>query len=376
MSSKRIIDSIPVDDGFVMPAEYEPQRGVWIIFAGDVSWRHAGFPVRQTQVELAKAIVAAGAECYVAVSHRLYLEAQNMFEGIEGVSIYEMTNAMPWPRDCGAITVKNRETGEVRAVDFGYNCWGNTRDQIIDIQADVLVARKMCQYLNIDRYKTPFILEGGSICVDGEGTLITTESCLLNENRNPSMSKEEIEETLREYLGVTKVIWIKVGIDCELGETDGHIDDVCHFIGPAEVVCSYTDDKEHSNYEVLQDAYKTLCEATDAKGRKLTVHKLIASDEMFMTKEEATESFVVQGQYGGEDDRVHFEGFPGVPSYCNFLITNGHIIFPIYGLEDDEKAIQQMEQIVGDRYKVIPVNAREIAWGGGSIHCFTQQVSK
>lgn len=376
MASKKL-STLPMEDGFVMPAEYEPQESVWICIGGvHALWHSGGFPVRRTQVELAKAINEAGTHVNVAVTQDLYLEAEYLFEGMD-VSIYEMSLDNDWPRDMGAITVKNRKTGEIRGVDFLFNGWGGEMSgAMAGWEFDNMAARKMLQIKNLDRYKAEFVFEGGSITADGEGTVITTKSCLLNPNRNPDMTQEEIEKTLHDYLGFEKVIWLDEGIDCGDYETDGHVDDICAFIGPAEVVCCYTENKDNEYYEAFKNCYETLCKATDAKGRKLTVHKLTACKPFAYTKEEAENIVVSPGIGKIPDEKWRKEGDLAVPSYANFLITNGTIIFPIYGLDTDDEAVERMKEIVGERYKVTPVNAHEIALNGGSIHCFTQQVSK
>lgn len=375
--SSQLLSTLPFDDGFVMPAEYEPQEAVWLMVGGLYShWHSGGFPIRATQVELAKAILSAGTKVNIAVPQELYMEVEYIFRGID-VSIYEMTLDNCWPRDSGAITVKNRKTGEVRGVDFKFNAWGGDMHGATVCWAnDDLAARKMLQITQMDRYRAPFILEGGSIAVDGEGTLITTESCLLNPNRNPHLDRAGIEKTLHDYLGIEKVIWLKRGIDLGEGETDGHIDDICAFIGPAEVVCCYTEDKSNEYYETYKECYEMLCQATDVKGRRLKVHKLIACAPYKITKVEAEMVLVSQGVGYEPDGKWRKEGDNAVPSYANFLLTNGSLIFPIYGVETDQAAIDNITEIVAGRYKVIPVNAREISLNGGSIHCFTQQVSK
>ncbi len=375
--ASRLIDSTPFKDGFVMPAEYEPQEAVWIMIGGLYShWHSGGYAIRDTQVKLAKAILEAGTKVNIAVPQNLYMEVEYIFRELD-VSIYEMTLDNCWPRDSGAITVKNRETGEVRGVDFKFTAWGGELHGAQVCWAnDDLAARKMLQITNLDRYKTTFTLEGGSITTDGEGTVITTESCLLNENRNPHLDRAGIEETLKQYLGFEKVIWLKRGIDLGEGETDGHIDDICAFIGPAEVVTCYTEDTTNEYYEIFKECYDALCNATDAKGRKLKVHKLTAAKPFRFTKAEAENVLVSQGVGREPDGKWRKEGDFSVPSYANFLITNGSIIFPIYGLETDEEAIECITKIVDGRYVIRPVNAHEIALNGGSIHCFTQQVSK
>lgn len=377
MAASKLFDTLPVEDGFVMPAEFEPQEAVWLLLATNMeTWYNGGYKARKAQYNLIKAINEAGTHVHIGVPHRMYVTAEMLFEDLD-VTIHEMTEEDCWIRDTGAIFVKNRETGEVRGVDFRFNSYGgDLHGTSVRYADDDMIARKMLHALGVDRYKTNFILEGGSIIGDGEGTVITTESCLLNENRNWRLDRAGIEEKLHEYLGFEKVIWLKEGIDCGEGETDGHIDDICAFIAPGEVVCCYTDDESHDYYEVFKDCYETLYNATDAKGRKLKVHKLPVADSFFLSTEEAENIADMQGVGEEEDGAWREEGEEAVGSYANFLITNGSIIFPIYGLDSDEEAVNTLREIVGDRYVVRPVNMHDIALGGGSIHCITQQQPK
>ncbi len=172
--------------------------------------------------------------------------------------------------------------------DWEFNAWGGLYDGLYFPWAnDDQIGRKVCEIENIDSYRTDgFVLEGGSFHVDGEGTLLTTEMCLLSEGRNPHMDKSQIEKMLGDYLNIDKVIWIKDGIDPE--ETNGHIDDVACFVRPGEVACIWTEDESHPFYREAQEAYRTLCEATDAKGRKLRVHKLCLTKEPVLLKGAAT----------------------------------------------------------------------------------------
>ena len=210
-----------------------------------------------------------------------------------------------------------------------------------------------------------FVLEGGSIHVDGEGTVITTEMCLLSPGRNPELSKEDIEGYLREYLNVEKVIWIKDGIDPD--ETNGHIDDVACFIRPGEVACIWTDDEDNPFYEAAHAAYDTLSQATDAKGRQLKVHKLtMPKVPTYMSQEEVDAIDVVEGTLPRTTDDY------AIASYMNFLIVNDAIIFPQYGDEYDDLACEQVQAMFPDR-EIVGVPTREIAYGGGNIHCITQQ---
>ena len=200
--------------------------------------------------------------------------------------------------------------------------------------------------------------------MDGEGTLITTEMCLLSQGRNPHMTKEEIGEQLKQYLDLDKIIWLRDGIDPE--ETNGHVDDLVCFARPGEVICIYTDDPGHPFYQAAQEAYRTLCDATDARGRRLVVHKLC------MTKKPVTpgEDFCIDVT----EDAVPRSGDDiCIASYANFLITTGGVIVPQYDDENDALALKQLAEIFPDR-KVVGVRTREIVYGGGNIHCITQQL--
>ena len=231
---------------------------------------------------------------------------------------------------------------------------------------DALVGLKVADLAGVDRYRPDsFVLEGGSIHVDGEGTVMTTEMCLLSEGRNPELSKEQIENYLCEYLGVDKVIWIKDGIDPE--ETNGHIDDVACFVRPGEVACIWTDDEDNPFYEAAHAAYETLSNATDAKGRALKVHKLTMPKEpVYMTQEEVDAIDVVEGTIPRTTEDVC------IASYMNFLIGNDFVLVPQYDDEYDEMALQQVQQMFPER-EVVGVPTREVVYGGGNIHCITQQ---
>lgn len=367
----------PYEDGFVMPGEFEPQEAVWLMLASNLeTWYNGGYRAREAQVNLVRAINEAGTHVNLGVPHRLFVTAEKLFDGLD-VTLYEITTEDCWVRDTGAIYVKNRESGEIRGVDFKFNAYGGElHGTSIRYADDDMIARKMLQASGHSRYRTSFILEGGSINTDGEGTVLTTESCLLNENRNKELSREEIENELKNYLGFEKVIWIPEGIDTDEGETDGHIDDLCAFIAPGEVVTCYTEDKNHAHYEIFRKCYDILSKATDAKGRKLKVHKLTVADPFYLNGEEAMNITDMQGVGHEPDGAWREEGEPAVGSYANFLITNGSIIFPIYGLDTDDEAVECMRKIVNDRFVVRPVNMHDIALGGGSIHCITQQQPK
>ena len=230
---------------------------------------------------------------------------------------------------------------------------------------DDLVARKVLEIEGRDRYRAPLVLEGGAIHVDGEGTLITTEECLLNPNRNPHLDKGQLEILLHEYLGMTSVIWLGKGVVDD--ETDGHVDNLCCFARPGEVVLTWTDNKRDPQYRVSQDAYERLMGARDAQGRRLKVHKLQQPGPLYRTREEAQTSTL------STDDAPRPAGERLAGSYVNFYIGNSTVVVPLLDARRDRRCRAHAAQIFPER-RVIGVQAREILLGGGNIHCITQQV--
>ncbi len=359
------INSTPKKDGFRMPGEFEQQEQIFMIWPDRPdNWRNGGKPAQEAFKNVAAAI-SEFEPVTMLVSPAQYTNARNRLP--EQIRVVEMTNNDSWVRDCGPTFVKN-DQGDLRAVDWDFNAWGGLVDGLyFPWDQDELVAQKVCELERVDSYKTAgFVLEGGSIHVDGEGTVMTTEMCLLSEGRNPHMTKEEIEDMLKEYLNCEKVIWLKDGIDPD--ETNGHIDDVACFVAPGEAACIWTEDPEDPFYEVAQQAYDILSSATDAKGRKLKVHKLTTTKEPVRIGKDFDIDYV-EGTVPRE------EGELCIASYMNFLIVNGGVIVPQYEDENDALALEQVQAMFPDR-KVVGVNTREVVYGGGNIHCITQQMPK
>lgn len=359
------LQSTPKKDGFRMPGEFEPQEQIFMLWPERPdSWRNGGKPAQEAFKNVATAI-SEFEPVTMLVSPGQYANARNRLP--DQVRVVEVTNNDSWVRDCGPTFVKS-DAGELRAVDWEFNAWGGLVDGLyFPWDQDDMVARKVCEMENIDTYRTDgFVLEGGSIHVDGEGTVMTTEMCLLSEGRNPHLAKEEIEDMLKEYLNSEKVIWLKDGIDPE--ETNGHVDDVACFVAPGEVACIWTEDPEDPFYEVAQQAYEILSNATDAKGRKLKIHKLTTTKKPVLLSGDFDIDYV-DGTIPRE------EGELCIASYMNFLIVNGGVIVPQYEDENDALALEQVQTMFPDR-KVVGVNTREIVYGGGNIHCITQQMPK
>ena len=362
----KLIDSTPRKDGYRMPGEYEPHEACWMLWPQrpDV-WRLGGKPAQYAFAEVAKAI-SRFEPVIVGVNGDQYENACNMLP--DCVRVVEISNNDSWMRDCGPTFVKN-DRDDVRGVDWRFNAWGGLEyGAYFPWDKDAQVCRKVCEIAGKDMYKLPdFVLEGGSIHSDGEGTALVTEECLLHPGRNPHLNKAQIEEKLKEYLNVEKVIWLKRGI--YLDETNGHVDNICCFARPGEVLLAWTDDESDPQYEISAECLALLESETDAKGRPIKVHKLHVPRPVLITREEEAGVDVKAGSI----PRV--EGERLAASYVNFYFANGGIVMPLFGDPGDEPALAKMREIFPDR-EVVGVYAREIILGGGNIHCVTQQQPK
>ena len=362
--SKKITESTPKQDGFRMPGEFEPHKGCWMVWPERTdNWRLGGKPAQQAFVAVAEAI-ANFEEVTMCVSQRQFQAARE--ELSDCIRIVEMSNDESWMRDIGPTFVVNDE-GEVRGIDWRFNAWGGLVDGLyFPWDKDDMVAKKVCEIEGKDYYSLEeFILEGGSIHSDGDGTAIVTEACLLHESRNPQLDKEGIENTLKEYLGVEKVLWLPNGI--YLDETNEHVDNVVHYCAPGVLVLGWTDDESDPQYPFSKAAFDYLSNETDAKGRKLEIHKIHIPNEVLITKEESEGVDSVDGTLPRE------EGDRQAASYANFYIANDAVILPLFDDEEyDKKAIETLEKVFPDR-EIVGIYAREIILGGGNIHCITQQ---
>lgn len=361
------INGIPKNDGFRMPAEFEPHSGSYIIWPERTdNWRNGAKPAQQTFLNVINTI-AKYEPITVCVSENQYSNVLGLVNN-KNIKVVEMSNNDSWIRDCGATFIVN-DKGQMRAVDWNFNAWGGLIDGLyFPWDKDDKIASKMCELERVDRYRLDdFVLEGGSIHTDGEGTLLVTEECLLSEGRNPHLNKEEIEKILMDYLNVSKILWIPRGIFND--ETNGHVDNICNFVKPGVVVLAWTEDENDPQYEISKEAFDYLSNETDALGRKLEIHKLHIPSPVLITKEESLGVDAVDGTLPrNENDRM-------AASYVNYYTINGAILLPIFNDKFDELAIKQLSELYPDRV-IEPILAREILLGGGNIHCITQQVPK
>ena len=345
-----------------MPAEWEPHAGCWMLWPKRRdTWRKGGKPAQLAFVELAHEI-SRFEPVTVGVNPDQFRNARALMP--QQIRVLELPNNDAWIRDSGATFVVN-DAGNVRGVDWMFNAWGGLQKMMyFPWDLDELVAQKMLEIANLDRYRAPLIMEGGSFHVDGEGTLITTEQCLLHPNRNPQLSRADVEQHLRDYLGINHIIWLGRGVFED--ETDGHVDNLCCFTRPGVVALSWTDDRNDPQYERSDEAYEGLRSAKDAKGRMLEIHKIHQPEPMTMTKEEAVGLDIVDSAM----PRPEGERLAG--SYINFYIANGAIIAPQFGDPQDQRALQKLDGLFPNA-QIVGVAAREILLGGGNIHCITQQ---
>jgi agmatine deiminase len=345
-----------------MPGEFEPHQGTWMIWPERTdNWRWGAKPAQAAFVEIAR-VISSFEPVSMCVSPEQYLNARHVLPA--QVRLVEMTSNDAWARDCGPTFVIDYNGG-VRGVDWKFNAWGGLRSGLyFPWDQDDLVGYKILEIENVVRYEGPMVLEGGSIEVDGESTLMTTRECLLNPDRNPELSQAQIENYLSEYLGIQKIIWLDHGVYND--ETEGHIDNLARFVRPGVVLLDWTDDRNDPQYEISKDAYERLSKAVDARGRSLEVIKMPQPGPLYMSEEEARGIDVIEGTQPRQ------AGLRLAASYVNYYCCNGAVIMPLLDATTDHTAISIFQRVFPER-KIVPVSAREVLLGGGDIHCITQQ---
>jgi len=339
----------PASLGYRMPAEWEPHAATWL------SWPHdpVTFPGR----------VEAAEDCYrqmiraLAPHERVNLLVKDddahervarwlVAEGIKNVVLWDVPPADVWFRDYGPIFVK-RETGggraEVAMTKWRFNAWGDKYETLLP---DNEIPHRLQPHLGLPMFEAGIVMEGGSLEVNGAGTLLTTEQCLLNRNRNPSLSKAQIEQKLKDFLGVTNVLWLKEGIEGD--DTDGHIDDIARFVNPTTVVIAQEEDEDDENFRPLRENLKLLRAMKDQAGRPLDVVEL-----------------PMPGFVGDEEGRLP-------ASYANFYVGNRVVLLPVFGAVHDARATAVLQKLFPSR-AVVPIDASDLVFGMGTFHCVTQQ---
>jgi agmatine deiminase len=325
------------------------------------NWRLGAKPAQEAYAAVAEAI-GSGEPVTMAVSDRQFEHARSVLA--PSVRVVEISSDDAWMRDIGPTFVLDK-AGTRRGVDWIFNAWGGLDGGLyFPWDRDERVARKVLEIEGADRYRAPIVLEGGSIHVDGEGTVLATEECLLNRNRNPTRSREQIEQTLCAYLGAEQVLWLGRGVYAD--ETDGHVDNLACFVRPGVVLLTYAEDPADPQHEISADALRRLEQATDARGRSLEVIRLPAPGPLTITAEEARGVDAVAGTLPRRaGDRL-------AASYANFYL-GARVVFPLLDERHDDEAAEILCGCFPAR-EVVGVPAREILLGGGNIHCITQQV--
>lgn len=358
----------PKHDGFSMPAEFSAHHGTIMIWPERPgSWGDDPSAARKAFGTIASHL-AGHEQVYMLVNERTVQSAKQMLP--DTVHLLMIDTDDSWARDVAPTFVRN-QTGELRGIDWAFNAWGGAFDGLYtDYAKDDKAASAICGCLGVPCYDAhPFVLEGGAIHSDGEGTVLVTEACLLSGGRNPQMTKKQITHMLREYLGAEKVIWLPYGIYQD--ETNEHIDNVCAFVAPGEVVLAWCEDETDPQYAMSAADLAVLQQETDAKGRKLIVHKLPVPEHPVCITEHDLEGYSF-----AEGEAVRVLGERLAASYVNFYFGNDCVLLPQFGGENaqsDAKAREILQSCISHR-QIIPIDAREILLGGGNIHCITQQI--
>lgn len=374
---KMLTNSTPREDGWRMPAEYEQHEGCIIVWPQRPgSWSFGADAACEAFTSVIKAI-AASEKVYVACAKKSkhWQRASEMLSGLANVELMDIPTDDSWARDIGpTFVVRDGVEGrEVRGINWHFNAWGGDVDGLYpDYEQDDAFAAAFAEAKGYTLYEAaPFVLEGGSIHVDGEGTAMVTASCLLSAGRNPQLTQAQIEDKLKEYLNVDKVLWLPSGIYND--ETNEHVDNVCAFIRPGEVVLAWTDNEDDPQYALSKASLDYLEHEADAKGRKIVVHKLPIPDvPVCITDDEVAGFDFVEG----EDMREAGERLAA--SYVNFYFSNDSVVLPAFGGENaasDARAAAILAALCPER-KIVQISARAILTGGGNIHCITQQIPK
>ncbi len=325
-----------------MPAEREPHERCLMAWPPrEELWGRYFEDAKQEYAATANAIVEFEPLTMV-VNPGVVADAKRLLSS--AVELIELPIDDSWVRDSGPICVVE-DTGRRAGVDFRFNSWG---ERFLPYDKDAASAKLILAELGIDRIQSDMVLEGGSITVDGEGTLITTEQCLLNPNRNPDMSRGDIENELKSRLGVKKIIWLPWG-HYEDRHTDGHVDGVCNYVRPGVVVAQTCNDPNNPNYRLMAENIEVLRSERDAAGRKIEVTDL---------------------PYFPYYD---LDGSQLMVSYANFYIANGGVVVPVAKHPQDAEALSILKSAFPD-HDVVGVSGRILSYGGGGVHCITQQV--
>ena len=366
--------STPAELGYHMPAEWQRHTATWLTWPKDPeTW-----PDRVPQVEVIFLQMMAALAPYEIVNllvdnaeTEATVRARCTFPTAENIRCHQIPTVDSWIRDYGPnflVSDKlqpvadlpqeghSEEDGKLEFIgrplaynDWIFNAWGNKYEEL---KRDNAIPARLESLLKAPRFEPGIVMEGGSIEVNGAGCVLTTEQCLLNSNRNPNLNRNEIEQYLKNYLGVEKVLWLGEGIVGD--DTDGHIDDIARFVAPNVIVCAVEEDPADANYELLADNRRRLQSMTDAQGRPFEIVTL-----------------PMPGVVGGSStDSRNLDRLPA--SYANFYIANDVVLAPVFNHANDSRALETLQRLFPSR-RVVGINSEPLVWGMGTIHCLTQQ---
>lgn len=335
--------------GYRMPAEWEAHDATWLSWPRPegISFPDAYEKVMPAFAQMVDALADSEPVCINVwdAAHeadvRRHLSKNGARDG--HVRFFRHPSYEPWCRDHGPIFLKHKDSGDRVVVDWDYNAWGG---KYPPHDLDDAIPTRIAELLGLPVYAPGMILEGGSIEVNGAGTLLTTRSCLLNPNRNPHLSQSQIEERLREYIGVRHILWLGDGIEGD--DTDGHIDDLTRFVDRSTVVTVVEPNPEDPNHGPLLENSRALATMAVEDGTPLTVKELPMPA------------------------RIDREGLRLPASYANFYIANKVVLLPVFGDPCDSEAVSLLKEVFPSR-KIVPIDCRELIWGLGAFHCLTQQ---
>lgn len=341
----------PAALGYRMPAEWEPHAATWVTWPRPhgISFPEKYDTIPPIYAQLIRELSEVEEVNINVWNVEMERWVRELLSGLNtpltNVRFHHFPAYEPWCRDHGPIFIVREVSGrrERAVVDWGYNAWGN---KYPPYDLDDAVPQHAAKLRNLPLFSPGIIMEGGSIEVNGRGTLLTTEACLLNPNRNPQLTKSDIEMYLRDYLGVTNILWLGEGIVGD--DTDGHIDDLSRFANPTTIVTAVEQDPADENYGVLQENLKRLRTLRDQNGQRFRIVELPMPG------------------------RIEREGQRLPASYANFYIANKKVLVPLYRNANDARAIEVLQREFPDR-RVVGIDSTELIWGLGSFHCITQQ---
>ena len=347
-----VVSETPKSLGYTMPAEWETHDATWL------AWPHdpLTFPdrikkVEETYLHMIEAIHKHENINLFVTDLNMKSRVAKLLEqkgvNLQKINFYVWDYADVWFRDYGPIFVINKEKKQIAFVHWIFNAWGGKYKELVkDSQIPYIISNR----LQLNNFRPGIVLEGGSVDINGEGTALTTEQCLLNSNRNPNLSKPEIEKFLIDYYGINHVIWLKSGVAGD--DTDGHIDNLARFANPRTVLCAYEENEGDENHSILKNNYEILLKSTDQDGKKLEVIKMPMPPAILAN---------------ARDSKTRLPA-----SYLNFYVANKVVLVPTFKHKNDRVAMKIIQDPFPGR-KVIGIDCRDLIFGLGAIHCVMQQ---